>query len=592
MSIPTYKTTRTGAQVSDALRQMNERIPEGWAVGTADGVPVSSESPFWHNNAKYYAEQAGADAAQTAVDAQESAESAQSALESKEAAAESADSAEASAQRAEQIVGGEFLSYGGDQGLSETEKEQARKNAVVGKSNHNLLDNGWFTVNQRRTATPSSPISGYPADRWYGTYSAVTDNGVTIPAQNALDIYQKLEPDLCAALVGKTVTVSTLEQDGTIASFTCVFPAYGSGEGNNYNMGNGIGCFVQNVSGYQRVRFRVSDSRTTPFALRAAKLEIGTYSTLANDTKPDYATELARCIYSKADSADSYANNGFGRSNRNLLDNPFFTVNQSSYTNNSANSDYVADRWFLYGEPTLTVTNSGSGIVLTGSGDARLRHHIDERIFMGLYGEPLTFGIKVNGKVYSFTFNNLTSRPSAQTSICPDTSIYTDAGRIIVSCAWQPSSNAIFLFFRAYAPMTIQAVKLEHGSVSTLANDAPPVYQDELQKCLYYHFRIKETSNYNYFPIGFGGYSNGTNTIRIGFPTPAPFRRASVTASISGSVTAVGNGHEYTVSSITPIDVSSNGILCNVVVSGAPSPFYTYTLMLNNGAYVDFSSNI
>ena len=65
-----------------------------------------------------------------------------------------------------------------------------------------------------------------------------------------------------------------------------------------------------------------------------------------------------------------------------------------------------------------------------------------------------------------------------------------------------------------------------------------------------------------------------------------------MTASISGSVTAVGNGHEYTVSSITPIDVSSNGILCNVVVSGAPSPFYTYTLMLNNGAYVDFSSNI
>lgn len=168
---------------------------------------------------------------------------------------------------------------------------------ALANSNRNLLDNPWFTVNQRQITTPSSPISGYPADRWYGTYSAVTSDGVTIPAQNSSDLLQRLEPSLCAALVGKTVTVSTLEQDGTIASFTCVFPAYGSGEGSNYNMGNGIGCFVQNVSGYQRIRFRISDARTTPFALRAAKLELGSYSTLANDVPPDYKTELDKCQY-------------------------------------------------------------------------------------------------------------------------------------------------------------------------------------------------------------------------------------------------------------------------------------------------------
>lgn len=182
-----------------------------------------------------------------------------------------------------------------DENTTNHEKVFAQLNIGTAGSNRNLLDNGWFTVNQRQITTPSSPISGYPSDRWYGTYSAVTSDGVTIPAQNALDIYQKLEPDLCAALVGKTVTVSTLEQDGTIASFTCVFPAYGSGEGSNYNMGNGIGCFVQNISGYQRVRFRISDQRTTPLALRAAKLELGSVSTLANDVPPNYAEELAKC---------------------------------------------------------------------------------------------------------------------------------------------------------------------------------------------------------------------------------------------------------------------------------------------------------
>lgn len=79
MSIPTYKTNRTGAQVDDALQQMNERIPEGWAVGTADGVPVSSGSPFWHNNAKYYAEQAGESATEASTSATEAAASAASA---------------------------------------------------------------------------------------------------------------------------------------------------------------------------------------------------------------------------------------------------------------------------------------------------------------------------------------------------------------------------------------------------------------------------------------------------------------------------------------------------------------------------------
>lgn len=53
-----YTVTLTGAQVDDALMQMNQRVPEGWAVGTRDGAAVSSTSQFYHNNAKYLATQA------------------------------------------------------------------------------------------------------------------------------------------------------------------------------------------------------------------------------------------------------------------------------------------------------------------------------------------------------------------------------------------------------------------------------------------------------------------------------------------------------------------------------------------------------
>lgn len=54
-----YTSTLSGQQMDDAFNQMNQRIPEGWAVGTKDGVDVPSTSIFHHNNAKYYAEQAG-----------------------------------------------------------------------------------------------------------------------------------------------------------------------------------------------------------------------------------------------------------------------------------------------------------------------------------------------------------------------------------------------------------------------------------------------------------------------------------------------------------------------------------------------------
>lgn len=69
MSESKYQLQLTGAQIDDALEQMNNRVPEGWTVGERDGVPVPSTSPYYHNNAKYYAEEAAeqAERAESAV---------------------------------------------------------------------------------------------------------------------------------------------------------------------------------------------------------------------------------------------------------------------------------------------------------------------------------------------------------------------------------------------------------------------------------------------------------------------------------------------------------------------------------------------
>lgn len=59
MAIPDgYKTDLLGPDIDDALQQLNDRVAEGWTVGEKNGVPVTSGSPYYHNNAKYYAEQA------------------------------------------------------------------------------------------------------------------------------------------------------------------------------------------------------------------------------------------------------------------------------------------------------------------------------------------------------------------------------------------------------------------------------------------------------------------------------------------------------------------------------------------------------
>lgn len=58
-----YVTSLYGEQIDDALLQMHLRTPEGWTQGTRDGVDVDSSSIYYHNNAKYYAENAQASAA-------------------------------------------------------------------------------------------------------------------------------------------------------------------------------------------------------------------------------------------------------------------------------------------------------------------------------------------------------------------------------------------------------------------------------------------------------------------------------------------------------------------------------------------------
>lgn len=147
-------------------------------------------------------------------------------------------------------------------------------------SNRNLIDNGWFTVNQRDVADATTITgNGYFADRWQAT-----GNGVQRVAGGGISVlgtaYHKLDNP---GIAGKTVTLSILYSDGEISSNTFAWTGtsfsktFKYGTVSIYPSANQINIGAQSVN------------------VKAVKLELGSVSTLANDAPPNYAEELAKC---------------------------------------------------------------------------------------------------------------------------------------------------------------------------------------------------------------------------------------------------------------------------------------------------------
>lgn len=179
------------------------------------------------------------------------------------------------------------------------EKQMARLNIAAGGSNRNLLDNwyfvgggsqlgdGIFPINQRGQ---TSYAGGAGIDRWSSdSQIALTASGITISA-NA--IYQNQSKEFFDGLLGKTVTYSILTTGGAVKSATIQFPSsypqsvtvqeiYNDGE-------SSIGYALFPAGNGQAIRI-------IGVPVAAAKLELGTVSTLANDAPPDFGEELRKC---------------------------------------------------------------------------------------------------------------------------------------------------------------------------------------------------------------------------------------------------------------------------------------------------------
>lgn len=116
------EAARAGAETATGAAEDSAEDAEAWAVGQRNGADVPSTDPAYHNNAKYYKDQA------------------------------------------QTIAGGEFVSYGAPQSLTPAQQAQARDN-INAPAPYEAGDN--ISITGRIITTKAFPCNPNLLDNWY-----------------------------------------------------------------------------------------------------------------------------------------------------------------------------------------------------------------------------------------------------------------------------------------------------------------------------------------------------------------------------------------------------------------------------------------
>lgn len=210
-------------------------------------------------------------------------------------------------------------------------------------------------------------------------------------------------------------------------------------------------------------------------------------------------------------------------SNPNLLDNPWFTVNQRGITTDTrteGTTRYTVDRWILRGAPTITV-NTDSIVInnSTGTSGHSFYQKIEENIYNKIKGKTVTLSIdavaSASGCMVGMWQGNQTPQAMGYKSIPTTRSIVKSTVKLGNVTATSPFE--VLIDTVSGATLTIYSIKLELGTVSTLAMDTAPNYAEELLKCQRYFVRFSPI--YSYTAFGSGIYSSNNVFAEVNLPT-------------------------------------------------------------------------
>lgn len=182
-------------------------------------------------------------------------------------------------------------------------------------------------------------------------------------------------------------------------------------------------------------------------------------------------------------------------SNPNLLDNPWFTVNQREFTTTTSSWVYISDRWMTGNIVTGSITKESDG-TLTIIGNSQIEELIEESRME--VGKTYTYSVMLyDNSIISETFVL-----PARTSSSWQQFVRKSINSLAIIGAYNGSNLSFWIEVEGSATKRIKATKLELGSVSTLSMDSAPNYAEELLKCQRYFVRIKANGKWGANIIG------------------------------------------------------------------------------------------
>lgn len=292
----------------------------------------------------------------------------------------------------------------------------------------------------------------------------------------------------------------------------------------------------------------------------------------------------------QVDDAVDYA---LANSNRNLLDNPWFTVNQRNFTSSTGvNNIYCVDRWYI-ARGTGTISKTNNGITINGVGASR-ETTFQQMIDCGdLTGRTVALSVNDGGTIRQIT-RTVPARTTSNNIFIRFT--LRDGVSAFLYAMATSSAYAYMLQFQVNAGYTIdlRAVKLELGSYSTLANDVPPDYGEELRKCQRYFWRL---GNATYLTACIALAESATQAFGdVILPVPM---RAQPSVQPNGTFLCYTGAQSITITSLTgnassyPTVNPNRVALRATVASGLTiGTFYNIQSRGNAAAYIDFSADL
>ena len=207
--------------------------------------------------------------------------------------------------------------------------------------------------------------------------------------------------------------------------------------------------------------------------------------------------------------ADSASHGGI--QHKNLLHNWDFRnpVNQRGQTEYT--SGYTIDRWRIGGQGTVRVANGF--IELKSTGTFYFWQNLENPQFYD--GKTVTVSIEVDGQIYS---SNGTINLNQGTNPTFANAFFSGGYAQVEYVTASQLLRFRVVITSGQTVSDITRVKLEIGSTSTLANDPPADYGEQLALCQRYYQTISRD------PVGTGYISSAGTTAYIAVPTPVTMR--------------------------------------------------------------------